>query len=321
MIIARAPLRVSLFGGGSDLPVFLKQNHGSVLSFAINLSVFVIGHPFRHRSGLLLKYSTTEDVAEAVKLAHPIAREVFCRYSVKDFDVAVMSDVPAGSGLGSSSAFTVACLAFARAASKIESTSYELAHEAAEIEISVLGEPIGRQDQWASAYGDFNRLDFSGEAVTVQRIGISAQTKNKLERSLFLLPVGGSRQAKTVITSQIDQYESGGKIEGILRKMVLLVDEGIRILQQNIDDLGPLLNETWALKREMASQISNETIDHAYRLGLDVGATGGKLLGAGASGYLLFYVPESAQEKFQSRFPSAFRILINPIGGGVVHES
>ena len=103
--------------------------------------------------------------------------------------------------------------------------------------------------------------------------------------------------------------------------MVLLVDEGIRILQQDIDDLGPLLNESWALKREMASQISNETIDHAYRLGLDVGATGGKLLGAGASGYLLFYVPESAQEKFQSRFPSAFRIQINPIGGGVVHES
>jgi len=321
MIIARAPLRVSLFGGGSDLPVFLRQNRGSVLSFAINLSVFVIGHPFRHRAGLLLKYSKTEDVSEAGQLTHPIAREVFRRYSVNDFDVAVMSDVPAGSGLGSSSAFTVACLAFARAASKIDSTAYELAHEAAEIEINVLGEPIGRQDQWASAYGDFNRLDFSGEAVTVQRIGISSQTKSQLERSLFLLPVGGSRQAKTVITSQIDQYVSDGRAEGILRKMVLLVEEGIQILRQNIDDLGPLLNESWALKREMASQISNETIDHAYRLGLEGGATGGKLLGAGASGYMLFYVPEPAQEKFQWRFPSAFRIQINPIGGGVVHES
>ena len=98
-----------------------------------------------------------------------------------------------------------------------------------------------------------------------------------------------------MITSQIDQYESGGKAEGILRKMVLLVDLGIQVLQQDIDDLGPLLNESWALKREMASQISNETIDHAYRLGLEGGATGGKLLGAGASGYMLFYVPEPAQ--------------------------
>jgi len=321
MIIARAPLRVSLFGGGSDLPVFLKQNHGSVLSFAINLSVYVIGHPFRHRAGLLLKYSKTEDVEEAVKLAHPIAREVFCRYSVKDFDVAVMSDVPAGSGLGSSSAFTVACLAFARAASKIGSTAFELAHEAADIEINVLGEPIGRQDQWASAYGDLNRLDFTGETVTVQRIGISSLTKNKLERSLFLLPVGGPRHAKTVITNQIHQYERSGKTEAILRKMVLLVDEGIRSLQRNTDDLGPLLNETWTLKREMALQISNETINDAYRLGLESGATGGKLLGAGASGYMLFYVPEPAQEKFQYRLPSAFRIQLNPVGGGVVHES
>jgi D-glycero-alpha-D-manno-heptose-7-phosphate kinase len=321
LLISRAPLRVSLFGGGSDLPAYLRRNDGAVLSFAIKHSVFVIGHPFKHRNGLLLKYSRTEDVSEPEMLTHPIAREVFRRYSINHFDVAVMSDVPAGTGLGSSSAFTVACLAFARAASQHESTAFDLAYEAADIEINVLGEPIGRQDQWASAYGDLNRLSFSGSSVRVEKIAISSEVRRKLETNLFLVAVGSPRRANDVLVRHLESFDKGSKAEEITRRIASMVNEGVAALQRNIDDIGPLLHRAWRLKREVSSHVSNSTVDEMYEDGLSAGATGGKLLGAGGSGYMLFYVPEASQQGFADRFRGAFRIEISFAGGGIIHDS
>ena len=190
MLIAQGPLRISLFGGGSDLPAFLANNDGAVLSMAIDRCVYIAGHPFTHRDGILLKYSKTEDVPSPDALQHPIAREVLGRYNINNVDLAVMADVPAGTGLGSSSAFTVAFLSLVRQLKGLPSTPVDLAREACEIEIDVLREPIGYQDQWASALGGINVLRFSASEVQVERAAVDASTVRSLENNLHLIAVG-----------------------------------------------------------------------------------------------------------------------------------
>ena len=321
MLIAQGPLRVSLFGGGSDLPAFLEGNEGAVLSFAIDRRVFIVGHPFTHREGILLKYSQTEDVRQPQDLRHPIAREVLSRYQVTDMDIAVMSDVPAGTGLGSSSSFTVAFLAFVRHACGFPSTPVDLAREACEIEIEVLREPIGYQDQWASALGGVNVIRFARGDVTVESVGLGAAQVAALERNLHLVPVGEPRSASELLARQGGGLSAGSKAEDVTRKMVGLVTQGQQALLGTMDHLGPLLDEAWQLKREVASGVSNSAVDEVYARGLAAGATGGKLLGAGGSGYLAFYVPVGEQERFAASFPKRLDFRISTQGAGVIHES
>ena len=321
MLIAQGPLRVSLFGGGSDLPAFLEKNEGAVLSFAMDRRVFIVGHPFTHRDGIVLKYSVTEDVADAASLRHPIARVVLGRYGVTNIDIAVMSDVPAGTGLGSSSSFTVAFLAFVRHACGIPSTPIDLAREACEIEIEVLREPIGYQDQWASALGGINVITFAGGEVGVESVGLGAADVAGLEASMFLVPVGQPRSASELLAKQGGSLTSGSRAEEITRRMVGLVAQGKRALLGTMDDLGPLLHEAWTLKREVAEGVSNPDVDDLYARGLTAGATGGKLLGAGGSGYLAFYVPPAEHERFSAHFPKRLGFRISTQGAGVIHES
>jgi D-glycero-alpha-D-manno-heptose-7-phosphate kinase len=321
VLIAQGPLRVSLFGGGSDLPAFLEGNEGAVLSFAVDRRVFIVGHPFTHRGGIVLKYSATEDVTSASELRHPIAREVLGRYGVTDIDIAVMSDVPAGTGLGSSSSFTVAFLAFVRHACGIASTPVDLAREACEIEIDVLQEPIGYQDQWASALGGVNVIRFSGRDVEVESVGLGAADVAALESSLFLVPVGQPRSASELLARQGGGLGSGSKGEDITQRMVGLVAQGKSAMLGRMDDLGPLLHEAWALKRAVAEGVSNAEVDDLYARGMSAGATGGKLLGAGGSGYLAFYVPAGDHERFSAQFPKRLGFRISTQGAGVIHES
>jgi D-glycero-alpha-D-manno-heptose-7-phosphate kinase len=321
MLIAQGPLRVSLFGGGSDLPAFLEGNDGAVLSFAIDRRVFIVGHPFTHRDGIVLKYSVTEDVSTASDLKHPIAREVLSRYDVTDIDIAVMSDVPAGTGLGSSSSFTVAFLAFVRHACGIASTPVDLAREACEIEIDVLQEPIGYQDQWASALGGVNVIRFGHGEVEVESVGLGAADIASLEANLHLTPVGAPRSASELLAKQGGSLTTGSKAEDITRRMVGLVQQGKEALLSRPDDLGPLLDEAWQLKREVAQGVSNADVDALYARGLAAGATGGKLLGAGGSGYLAFYVPTGEHERFAVQFPKRLGFRISTQGAGIIHES
>lgn len=324
MLIAQGPLRISLFGGGSDLPAFLERNEGAVLSFAIDKRVYVVGHPFTHRKGILLKYSLSEDVQGPDQLQHPIARVVLERYELNDIDIAVMSDVPAGTGLGSSSAFTVAFLAFVRHAKGIPTSTVELAREACEIEVEVLKEPIGYQDQWASALGGMNVIRFEGQGgrgVSVERVSVAPDATHALERNFHLIPVGKPRSASELLSRQGGSLTEGSKAEQITRRMVSLVEQGRRALLTNIDDLGPLLHEAWSLKREVAQGVSAPHIDEVYDRGLAAGATGGKLLGAGGSGYMAFYVPVEKAEQFIGDFPTALPFRISQRGAGVIHES
>lgn len=321
MLIAQGPLRVSLLGGGSDLPSFLERNEGAVLSFALNRSVFLVGHPFTHRKGIRLKYSSTEDVDTADQLKHPIAREILGRYNVADVDLAVMADVPAGTGLGSSSAFTVALLSLVRHLQGIHSTPADLAREACEIEIEVLREPIGYQDQWASALGGLNILRFSRNSVHVEQPQLPSSTLTTLEANVHLIAVGSPRPARIVLAEQSSSITPGSLEEEITRQLVTLVDQGARSLTHNLDDLGPLLAQAWELKKRLAPTSTNPLVDSVYELGLTHGATGGKLLGAGGSGYLAFYVPASQHERFQHNMPKQLDFTISKHGAGILHES
>jgi D-glycero-alpha-D-manno-heptose-7-phosphate kinase len=321
MLISQGPLRVSLFGGGSDLPSFLSRNEGAVLSFAINRKVFIAGHPFTHRDGILLKYSQTEDVSSPRELQHPIAREILDRYGVNDVDLAVMADVPAGTGLGSSSAFTVAFLALVRHLTGRSSTPADLAREACEIEIEILKEPIGYQDQWASALGGLNVLRFSGRDVSVERIPLTSETVDALQSNLHLVPVGAPRRARSVLADQDMSLTSGSAEEKTTRRLASMVDEGHQALLEDIDQLGPLLAEAWELKKQVAPNATNQVVDELYEHGRSHGATGGKLLGAGGSGYLAFYVPSAENQRFTTAMPTPLTFTISPTGAGVIHES
>lgn len=321
MLIAQGPLRVSLFGGGSDLPAYLEHNSGAVLSFAIDRRVFIVGHPFTHRGGVVLKYSVSEDVQKSADLKHPIAREVLGRYGVKDIDIAIMSDVPAGTGLGSSSSFTVAFLAFVRHLCGKASTPVDLASEACEIEIDVLREPIGYQDQWASALGGVNVIRFDGAEVTVESVGLGAAQIARLEQNLFLVPVGSPRSASDLLAKQGGSLVKGSSAEATTRRMVDLVDQGQRALLADVDSIGPLLHEAWALKREVAAGVSNPEVDSLYAAAQAAGATGGKLLGAGGSGYLACYVPNTGHDRFLEALPRHLDFRVSTQGAGIIHES
>lgn len=319
MLIAQGPLRISLFGGGSDLPAYLERNEGAVLSLAIDQRVYVVGHPFTHRQGVLLKYSRSEDVQHPRDLQHPIARVVLDRYSVTDMDISIMSDVPAGTGMGSSSSFTVAFLAFVRHLCSIPTSPVDLAREACEIEIEVLKEPIGYQDQWASALGGINVIRFERADVRIEQVAATAQTTKALEANLHLIPVGRPRSASDLLAKQGGGLTQGSKAEGITKRMVDLVEQGHRALLANVDDLGPLLHEAWTLKREVSSGVSNPDVDEAYDRGIASGATGGKLLGAGGSGYLAFYVPSDQCERFSAQHPKQLGYHITQRGAGVLN--
>jgi D-glycero-alpha-D-manno-heptose-7-phosphate kinase len=321
MLIAQAPLRVSLFGGGSDLPSFLALDQGAVLSFAINRRVFIIGHPFTHRSGILFKYSQTEDVSRPSDLQHPIAKEVFGRYGINNMDIAVMSDVPAGTGLGSSSSFTVASLAFVAGMKSLDRSPSELAQEACEIEIHILKEPIGYQDQWASALGGVNVLEFDRNQVSVKPVPLTSEQLQALQDNIFLVPVGSPRSAGKMLKAQGQSIQENSRTHRLTNELVELVPLGHKALLNNIDDLGPLLHQGWMIKREIAKNISNPEVDSLFERGLQAGATGGKLLGAGGSGYLAFYVPNEKQAEFKSQIPQRLDFEISLIGAGVIHES
>lgn len=321
MLICQAPLRISLFGGGSDLPAFLENNDGKVLSTAIDRRVFVIGHKSRYVSGIQLRYSKVETVDQPELLEHPIARVVLSRYGLNNLEIAILSDIPAGTGLGSSSAFTVALLVFARTITGMRFTAADIATEACEVEIDILKEPIGFQDQWISAIGGIQKMTFRGRSVATEPLLLSTPDLKVLETSIFLVPVGQPRKASDFLSVQSEALKQGGQITEATRRLVALVEPGGRAMQEDHLRLGRLLDQAWRIKREITGDISNPTIDKVYQTGLRAGATGGKLLGAGGGGFFMFVVPEVSRDEFRANFPNAFSVRLGAEGAGVVHAS
>lgn len=305
MIISRAPFRVSFCGGGSDIPAFYEKHGGCVLSTTIKKYVYLTIHPAFNRDDISLKYSKTENVHSYKEIEHRIFHQAFRRFNISGVEIASMADVTAGTGLGSSSTFTVALLKLLYTFEHKYVSTYHIAKEACEIEIEDLKNPIGKQDQFASAFGGLKFYEFMPDGfVKIEPIVMLPESYKKLERNCLMFYTGITHDANKVLAEQKKNIENDNKKEEILLKMCDLTRELKSHFEQNdVDFLGECLSRGWELKKQMASTITGGKIDELYEKGIKAGATGGKLLGAGGGGFLLFYVPnDKAKEKVRKAF-------------------
>lgn len=310
MIITRTPFRVSFAGGGSDLPSFYRRHEGCVLSMTINKYMYVSIHPTFNREETVVKYSRTEIVRDVREIQHPIARQLLLDYGMDGVEIVSTADVPSGTGLSTSSAYTVGLIHALNAfQGKLRSQEW-IAREACELEIEKLGEPIGKQDQYGTAMGGIKFIRFkSDDAVEVEPLSVSRRTLEELEGNLLLFYTGMTHSAGEILREQSQSVTSEEKKYQNLVKMTQLA-YGLResVVAGDLDQFGRILNENWLLKRELASSISNDQIGKYYDLAMENGALGGKLLGAGGGGFLLFYCPKERQKRLRSAL-SALREL------------
>ena len=288
MIISRTPFRISFAGGGTDLREFYRGHPGAVVSTAIDKYMYVTVNRY-FDDHVLLKYSRTELVSKASEIRHPILRECLLKLGLTNgVEVTSMADVIGGTGLGSSSSFTVGLLHALHAFKGEYCSAEQLAREACEIEIERLKEPIGKQDQYIAAYGGFQFLEFMpDEAVRVSPLIFPEKVRGELASRLVLLFTGVTRRAGPILRRARAKF---GANERHLRRLRELSDFARRELQLGmVDSLGELLHEGWELKKQLAGGISNPRIDRAYALARRHGAVGGKILGAGGGGFLLLY--------------------------------
>lgn len=295
MIIARAPFRVSFAGGGSDVPEFYRQAHGAVTGTAIDKYMYIMIHPYFHDK-IRLKYSKTEDVNSIDEIEHPLIRECLRLVGIeRGVEIASIADVPAGTGLGSSSSFTVCLLHALYAYTGTYVTKERLAAEACRIEIDTLKQPVGKQDQYLAAYGGLNHIRFNpDETVFVTPVICAQETLRRLGQNLMMFFVGAERSAAELLTRQRETLPS--KLEH-LKKMVRLAEELRDALSaSDLARFGKILHEGWVLKKQLAGGIASPLIDEYYDRALRAGAVGGKLLGAGGTGFLLFYCEPRHQD-------------------------
>lgn len=315
-------MRVSFAGGGSDLPSYYEHDGGAVLSTSIDKYVYLAVHKYFYPNKTLLKYSKTEEVDCYDDIKHPIFRECLSMLDLHGLDISSMADVPAGTGLGSSSSFTVSLLNVLHAY-KHEAVGPEyLASKACEIEIERLSDPIGKQDQYAAAYGGLNFIKFNYDgSVDVEKVVMDPMAKAQLDRNLLMIYTGGTRSANAILAQQNKAMSDAHKRDTI-RQMVALAYDLKSVLEQNdIDDFGRILHEGWMLKQTLSGGISNSGIAELYAKGLDAGALGGKLLGAGGSGFLLFYCPEERQPQFRKKMEGLFELPFHfdNTGSTIIH--
>jgi D-glycero-alpha-D-manno-heptose-7-phosphate kinase len=298
LIITRTPFRVSFIGGGSDMPDFYTKHPGAVLSTTINKYMYISSHRYFEPDQIRVKYSKTETVKNVADLQHPILREVLNQFGIGGgLEVSSIADVPSGTGLGSSSSFTVGLIHNLSVNRNRPVTKDFLAIEACRVEIDLLKEPIGKQDQYAAAVGGLNVFEFKPNGdVTVEPFHQSKEVLDRLEKNLVMFYTGDQRSASNILAEQKKNINDNAKFQSLQQMVALVSDARQAILTNRLDDFGKILHENWLLKKSLASGISNDNINQAYEAALKAGAIGGKLLGAGGGGFLLFYVPEQAQK-------------------------
>jgi D-glycero-alpha-D-manno-heptose-7-phosphate kinase len=290
---------MSFVGGGSDLPVFYRRFGGSVVSTAINQFVYVtVNKKFDER--IRVSYSRTEEARSAERIKHPLVREAMKMLGLTGgIEITSIADIPAkGTGLGSSSSFTVGLLHVLHAFAERHASAEQLAKEACEIEIEKCGEPIGKQDQYAAAFGGLNFIQFNpDDSVVVEPIICKRQTIEQLQSHTLVFYTGVTRSASSILQHQQSAMASDKKKQSVMRRMTKLAQQMRCDLQQNrADAFGEIIHESWVLKRSLAAGISTSLIDEAYAKARKAGAVGGKLLGAGAGGFLMFYAPPESHE-------------------------
>ena len=297
MIITKTPFRISFCGGGSDLPSFYEKYGGCVLSTTINKYMYISIHPYFDPNLTSLKYSKNEVVEDISKIEHKIINCVLNLEKVSGVEITSTADIPQGTGLGSSSSFTVGLLhTIACYKSKYISKTI-LAKMACEVEINRLGSPIGKQDQYAVALGGLNFIRFNKDgSVSYSPIITKRETFIQLQENLLLFYLGTSRSANSILSEQDKNMYMYEKAKNLV-KMCELAESMKDALENNdLTCFGEILNENWKLKKQLASGISNENIDKSYNIALENGALGGKLLGAGGGGFLLLYCEKNKQE-------------------------
>lgn len=296
MIITRSPLRITLGGGGTDLPSYYRQFGGFLISAAIDKYVFVtVMRPFT--TGIFLKYSQLEKVVSVDEIQHPIIREAIRMLDFKtpQIEITTLADIPSGTGLGSSGSFTTALIKALYTHRRRLLLPNELAHLACEIELDILKEPIGKQDQYIAAYGGITCFEFNqDDSVNAYPLQISMDTLFDLEDNLLLFFTGFSRSASNILKDQ--DKRSREMDEDMLNNMHYVKDLGLRskdaLMAGKTSEFGVLMHEHWEHKRKRSSGMSNPQIDEWYELGMNNGGLGGKLVGAGGGGFLMFYAED-----------------------------
>jgi D-glycero-alpha-D-manno-heptose-7-phosphate kinase len=300
MIFTRSPLRISLGGGGTDLPSYYREHEGFLVAAAIDKYVYVTTtKPFS--PGIYLKYSSIEHVNEISEVQHRIIREalqddgIYDAQSVPQIEITTLADIPAGTGLGSSGSFTTALVKALYTGTKKMLHAEEIAELACDIEINRLGEPIGKQDQYIAAFGGITCFTFhKDDKVTVEPLKISDDALYDLEDNLLLFFTGYSRSASSILKDQKDKSQS--KNEDMIANLHYVKEMGYRskkLLEQgDMLAFGALMHEHWEHKKKRSGGMSNKQIDDWYELGMKNGAVGGKLVGAGGGGFLMFYAAD-----------------------------
>lgn len=299
MIITRSPLRISLGGGGTDLPSYYRKHGGFLIAAAVDKYIYITVHR-RFVDGFLLKYSHLEEVGTIDEIEHPIIREALKLAGIQErnLEIASMADIPAGTGLGSSGSFTTALLKALHALRKNLVHPSELAEQACCIEIEKLHEPVGKQDQYISAYGGITCFEFlPDDRVQASPLNISEETLLELEDNLLLFFTGYARSASKILREQ-DQ-KSTQSDEAMLDNLHFVKELGRqsqRALEaSNLGEFARLMDVHWQRKKERSAIMSNEFINDSYDTAMANGALGGKLIGAGGGGFLLFYVEDKAR--------------------------
>ena len=296
MIIARSPLRITLGGGGTDLPSYYRDHEGFLIAAAIDKYVYVtVMRPFTE--GIYLKYSALERVAQVDQVRHPIIREALALQQLKtpQIEITTLADIPAGTGLGSSGSFTTALLKALHAHRRRLLQPQDLAEMACDLEINRLREPVGKQDQYIAAYGGLTCFTFhKDDSVTAEPLRVSMETMFDLEDHLLLFFTGFTRSAGEILRDQ--HLRSQAHDPEVLRNLHYVKELGLRsraaLESGNVLRFGELLHEHWEHKKRRSGQMSNEQVDSWYELARRNGAVGGKLVGAGGGGFLMFYATD-----------------------------
>ena len=313
MIISRTPFRISFVGGGTDLRSFYSEESGKVLSVAINKYIYVV---VKRKIGIVehkyrINWSQVEFKNRIEDIEHPIVREAL-RLMEIDFPVEIttFADIPAGTGLGSSSSFAVGLMQALYALKKQSVTKYTLAESSAQIEIDILKRIMGKQDHYAASYGGLNVLTFqANETVVVEPVFHDPEVRKELEQNLLLFYTAMKRDSNDILMKQ--NQETSNKRDS-LRQMKKLVAPLREVISsgQNLSQFGEILHENWILKKSLTGNISSSEIDEYYAKAREAGAIGGKLLGAGGGGFLLFYVEPTKQQSVINELKDLFHLKI-----------
>jgi D-glycero-alpha-D-manno-heptose-7-phosphate kinase len=305
MIITRSPLRVSLGGGGTDLPSYSRHHGGFLIAGAIDKYVYITIHP-RFVDSFLLKYSQLEEASSIDEIRHPIIREALrlAGVEVRNLEISSVADIPAGTGLGSSGSFTTALLKALHAHKKHLVHPHELAAQACHLEIDVLGEPIGKQDQYIAAYGGITCFEYgTDDSVRAWPLAISEETLFNLEDNLLLFFTGYSRSASAILKEQDDKSKVSDS--EVLQNLHFTKDLGMQsklaLESGDLAEFGRLMNVHWEWKKRRGTGISSGKIDEWYTCAMSNGALGGKVIGAGGGGFLMFYAGDKTRLRHAMR--------------------